>query len=624
MKSIGKIVYLLILLNLIVSGQTLPEQDDFVYVLNSKNFDDFVNNNEFTVVFFYAPWCGHCTNMKPFYHEVAKLLQEDTSIKSDKPVHLAKVDATVDSDLAARFQIQGYPTLKIIRKGQAYDYDGPRREAKDIINYLIPEASNNWKPPVSKVDVLVNSNFTEWVDKYEISLVEFYSPNCGHCIRLAPNYEKAAKILSEESNPIPLSKVDASQERELSEKYSINGYPTLLVFRKGRHYEYKGGREVHEIVSTMKKLATAGSIEVKTFNAFTSKVNLPTDIHVLGFFESKNDKNYEVFNHFASKYSEDAKIFHTFDKQEFLKYIKSDKIKKTNVIVFYHDLAVCKNEPKFATLNKDAFSVEDLEEFVFRSSLPLVGHLSPKNKRVIFENIRPLCYVFYDVDRELKSHVIYIRDKVATIAKKFKNIKFVLANETENFDLIRQFHLEDSQSETSVVCLNEKSKFFIYDEDNDSFDEDEIIDFVKKFTQGKLTPYIKSEPVLKENEKKNLKKLVGKNIENFLATSNNILLGIVGQNSYENINQFESNLAKLANKFASNKNLSFGKINMFLNDIPEIFNPNPKQPSLYFVPVNDKSKPILFTKSASFDEMLEFVEENLLLLKMSKSDKSDL
>lgn len=61
---------------------------------------------------------------------------------------------------------------------------------------------------------------------------------------LAPKYEKAAKILSEDPRPIPLAKVDATVELELSEKYKITGYPTLFIFRRGRHYEYTGGRQV--------------------------------------------------------------------------------------------------------------------------------------------------------------------------------------------------------------------------------------------------------------------------------------------------------------------------------------------------------------------------------------------
>ena len=50
------------------------------------------------------------------------------------------------------------------------------QKKKAIAKYLIKEASNSWKPPVSMVAVLTESNFTAWVEKHDVSLVEFYSP----------------------------------------------------------------------------------------------------------------------------------------------------------------------------------------------------------------------------------------------------------------------------------------------------------------------------------------------------------------------------------------------------------------------------------------------------------------
>ena len=85
------------------------------------------------LVFFYAPWCGHCTNMKPFYHKAGKLLREEEKYRSDKPVVLAKVDATIEQKLSERFYLEGYPTLKIIRKGVVYDYDGPRKDERGYL-----------------------------------------------------------------------------------------------------------------------------------------------------------------------------------------------------------------------------------------------------------------------------------------------------------------------------------------------------------------------------------------------------------------------------------------------------------------------------------------------------------
>lgn len=42
---------------------------------------------------------------------------------------MAKVDATVESELATKYGVTGYPTLKIFRKGHVYDYKGEARDS---------------------------------------------------------------------------------------------------------------------------------------------------------------------------------------------------------------------------------------------------------------------------------------------------------------------------------------------------------------------------------------------------------------------------------------------------------------------------------------------------------------
>jgi thiol-disulfide isomerase/thioredoxin len=58
------------------------------------------------MVEFYAPWCGHCKELKPAYAKAALRL-------SRNGVAMGKVDATVEETLGKRFDIEGFPALKV-------------------------------------------------------------------------------------------------------------------------------------------------------------------------------------------------------------------------------------------------------------------------------------------------------------------------------------------------------------------------------------------------------------------------------------------------------------------------------------------------------------------------------
>ncbi|KOS20103.1 putative protein disulfide-isomerase [Escovopsis weberi] len=83
-------------------------------------------SNHTSIVEFYAPWCGHCQNLKPAYEKAARNLAGLAKV--------AAVDCDDDANKAfcGSMNVKGFPTLKIVHPGKKFgrpvveDYQGAR------------------------------------------------------------------------------------------------------------------------------------------------------------------------------------------------------------------------------------------------------------------------------------------------------------------------------------------------------------------------------------------------------------------------------------------------------------------------------------------------------------------
>jgi len=143
------------LLVLVLSLASISADD--VLDLGDADFDSKLADIDTALVMFYAPWCGHCKRLKPEFEKSSGDL-----LRNDPPVHLVKVDCTeAGKDTCGRFEVRGYPTLKIFKNGElSSDYNGPR-EAAGITKYMrsqVGPASKQVKTVAEAEAVLAKSD----------------------------------------------------------------------------------------------------------------------------------------------------------------------------------------------------------------------------------------------------------------------------------------------------------------------------------------------------------------------------------------------------------------------------------------------------------------------------------
>lgn len=187
-----------------------------VVTLTPENFDQIVDGSSNILVEFYAPWCGHCKSLAPEWQLAGE------TFKPEDDIIIAAYDATTDGEIANRYGVQGYPTIKYFPKGETKspeDYNGGRI-AGDIVQWVNEKVgtSRKVKLPHSSVSVLTESNFDSLVGGSKAVLVEFYAPWCGHCKTLAPKYEKLADVFAGDKEVL-IAKVDATEEESLGTRY---------------------------------------------------------------------------------------------------------------------------------------------------------------------------------------------------------------------------------------------------------------------------------------------------------------------------------------------------------------------------------------------------------------------
>jgi len=443
---------------------------------------------------------------------------------------------------------------------------------------------------------LTTDNFDSIVDAAPVILVEFYAPWCGHCKRLAPEYDVAATKLKESN--IQIAKVDADNEvnKPLASRFGIRGFPTLKLFRKGKVVsDYQGERSADAIVSFMKKqsLPAISSLtsadEVKTFSGSDKLV-------AIGFFNDKDSSEYTAFTQAAEALRDTTLFGEVIGNADINKEFEVTDVPS---VILFKKFDEGKN-----VLSKDGFN--DVQQFLKTNSVPLIDEIGPNNYQSYLESGLPLAYLF--VDTGVEGQKDDFLNKIKSIATAVKGkLNWVWIDWQKYAKHAERLGLSGKNVPAIALEKMQEGTHYAFDEAT-TITTEAIQSWVDKFLGGELQPTIKSEEIPTSNDGP-VKVVVAKNFADVVLDPSKDVFVEFYAPWCGHCKKLAPIFDQLGETFQSAESVVIAKIDATANDVDAKYGVR-GFPTLKLFPANNKESPIDYEGDRSLEDMITFVKTN--------------
>ena len=93
--------------------------------INGDSVEAQTSSSDAELIFFSADWCPHCKKAKPHWDEVKQ--SYSGKVVNGYTLVFTEVDCSKETDemkqITAEYEIEGYPTIKLVKDGQVIEYD---------------------------------------------------------------------------------------------------------------------------------------------------------------------------------------------------------------------------------------------------------------------------------------------------------------------------------------------------------------------------------------------------------------------------------------------------------------------------------------------------------------------
>tara|TARA_Y100000389_G_scaffold196733_1_gene230154 strand:- start:321 stop:824 length:504 start_codon:yes stop_codon:yes gene_type:complete len=90
-----------------------------------------------------------------------------------------------------------------------------------------------------------------------MTLLYFYMEGCGYCKKFNPIWEELTNSIQD----IKLTKINGPKNKELAQKYSVRGYPTIILIKGKYKIVYQGPRDIESIIAFYNKMKKSKAVK---------------------------------------------------------------------------------------------------------------------------------------------------------------------------------------------------------------------------------------------------------------------------------------------------------------------------------------------------------------------------
>jgi len=105
--------------------------------LPNKEFisKDSGTSNEIDIYYFYTKWCPYCKKAESEWNEFQKNIESNNIYTSNYNINFYQIDADKEVDLAKKYKISAYPTIKLVKNGKTYNYEA-KPDSQNLMEFF--------------------------------------------------------------------------------------------------------------------------------------------------------------------------------------------------------------------------------------------------------------------------------------------------------------------------------------------------------------------------------------------------------------------------------------------------------------------------------------------------------